>query len=325
MGDFLSSKGISMSGRKYSTVELNNNIRQAIRCRLEAEETCARAESLVASLAQAAATTTSLEPLVASAQETLNAARLQLQSTQKTFDQGHIAQLSLSEVQQERRKVQHLAAELRQIDERCRAGTDAAATRASLVGLLDLLEKQRDEIEPWLRDVYSRFQDDSRSLLARTDNEIRRSGTITSLQGEIDQQITQLDEYMEQVSKRRTLDSERHYVAAALEKTCKDMAFEPKFLPQTGPLDDLVLAVNTFAYGVIQFRLQLDGAIHSDSMLSESACFADYTMIEDKLRNLGVITEFRHEDDGQPVRLRRGAKDVPGSGPARVIHGGNRE
>ena len=309
-----------MSGRKYSEIELTNSISEAIRCRLEAQEACARAESLVASLAQAAATATSLQPLVASAQETLNSARLQLQLTQETFAEERMAQLSLSEVQQERRKVQRLASELKQIDERCRAGNDAAATRARLVSMLDLLDKQRDEIEPWLRDVYSQFQEDSRSLLAQADNEMRRSGAINSLQDQIDQQITKFDEHMENVSKRRTQDAERHYVSVALEKTCRDMAFDPKFLPQIGPLDDLVLEVNTFAYGLIHFRLQLDGEIRSDSMLSENACFADYTKIEDKLRALGVITEFRYEDGNQPIRRRRGAKDVPGSDPGIVMH-----
>jgi hypothetical protein len=309
-----------MSGRKYSEIELNNNIREAIRCRLEAEEACVRAESLVASLAQAAAMTTTLQPLVASAQETLDAARQQLELTKETFDDGQMAQRSLSEVQRERSKVQHLTVALKQLDERCLAGNYAAATRAKLASMLDLLVKQRDEIEPWLRDVYAQFQEDSRSLLAQADNEIGRSGTINPLKEDIDQQIRKLDEHMQKVSERRTQDAERHYVAIALEKVCIDMAFGPKYLPQDGPLDDLVLEVNTFAYGLIHFKLQLDGTIHSESKLVESSCFANYTTIEEKLRDLGVLTEFRYEDDGKPIRLRRGAKGLPGSEPGKVMH-----
>ncbi len=300
-----------MSGRKYSEVQLANSIKDAISCRLATEQTYARAESLVSSLREAAAATRSLKPLAESAQETLAEIKAQLDSLRDKFDERHMARLSLEQVQTERRKVDGLKTRLEDIDRQCRAGSNAASLRARLVTVLNLLEKKHDEIEPWLRDVYSTFDEECRVLLARVDDEIQRTGSIGTLTADIDKRVTQFDKHMDDVSKRQTLDAERRYVASALEKVCTSIAFKPKLLPQSGPLDDLVLEVDTRSYGVIRFKLELDGQIQSDSKLDESSCCVNFTMIEEKLRTFGVLSEFRYEDD-VPVHLRKGEKDLPG-------------
>jgi hypothetical protein len=310
-----------MSGRKYSEIALTASIRDAISCRVAATQAYARAESLVFSLAEGAVTTPALKPLADSARETLAQIKRQLESSSQTQDQRRLASLTLTQVQAERQNVQHLKEQLEQIDAKCRAGNNAASMRSRLLTVLNLLAQKHDEIEPWLRDVYSSFSAECRSLLARVDDQIKRTGSIGPLTDEIDTRVRQFDEHMDQVSERQTRDAERRYVASALEKVCKSIAFTVTLLPQNGPLEDLVLAVDTHSYGVIRFTLKPDGKIESNSQLMESSCCVNFTMIEDKLRNFGVLSEFRYEDQ-VPVRMRKGEKDLPQPAAGRTRHQG---
>jgi hypothetical protein len=275
----------------------------------------------VAALTDAARTTASLETVVASAQETSAAIRRQLQSMVESFSESRLMSLSLDQVQAQRQKVERLRSQLEQIAQKCREGSDAASLRAELVAVLDLLQKNRNEIEPWLSDIYGEFTAGVRALIERLDQEIRATGAIGAHTESIHQQIAEYETLMGRVSQRRALDADRRYTAAALEEVCKELGFAPKLLPQNGPLEDLALEVDTYAYGIIHFRLQLDGAIRSQSELVEASCCANFAMIEDRLRELGVISGFRYEGDQQPVRLRKGEKSLPGSEPGAVIRG----
>ncbi|MEW6209240.1 MAG: hypothetical protein AB1631_12790 [Acidobacteriota bacterium] len=304
-----------MSGRKYSLVELANNVRGAIRCRLEAEEACAHAESLVAALTEAARSTPALMEAASSAGRTFAEIKNHLDDLSKTFDESRMMQLTLDQVQQERQRVERLKLNLDRISNECRAGNEAAALRVELVAVIDRLQKDRDEIEPWLRDVYDPFTEETRRLLEQSDEEIRARGSISALAGRIHQQIARYEAMREKAAERRLLDRERRHIAYALKSVCAEMAFDANLLPQSGPLEDLVVEVNTFAYGMLEFRLQLDGTIRSRSEMIEASCCANFSMIEDKLRALGVLSGFRYEADQQPVRLRKGEKSLSDSEP----------
>jgi hypothetical protein len=303
-----------MSGRKYSLVELANNVREAIRCRLEAEEACAHAESLVAALGEAARSAPALAQAASSAEKTLAEIKNHLDVLSKNFDESRMMQLTPDQVKQERQTVERLKSSLERIAGQCRAGNEAAALRAELTAVLDRLQKDRREIEPWLRDVYDPFTEETRLLLEQSDEEIRRQGSIGALAERIRQQIISYEAMREKACERRLLDRERRHVANALKSVCSEMAFDANLLPQNGPLEDLVVEVNTFAYGMLEFRLQLDGTIRSRSEMIEASCCANFSMIEDKLRALGVLSGFRYEADQQPVRIRKGEKSMPDSG-----------
>ncbi len=311
-----------MSGRKYSLVELANNVREAIRCRLAAEEACARAESLVVALVEAARSTPSLRDAASSARDALVEIKSQLDILAETFDESQMMRLTLADARQERQRVERLKSNLDRIATRCRAGNEAAMLRAELVAVIDRLQKDRDEIEPWLRDVYDPFTQETGRLLEQSDRQIRATGSINALADQIHQQIAHYEAMMERWAERRVLDRERRYVADALKTVCREMAFDTKLLPQNGPLEDLVVEVNTFAYGIIEFRLQLDGTIRSQSEIIEASCCVNFSMIEDKLRGLGVLSGFRYEGDQQPVRLKKGEKSLPDSEPGVGIQEG---
>jgi hypothetical protein len=310
-----------MSGRKYSQVELANSVSEAIRCRLAAEEAQVRAESWAAALDEAAQTTASFGPLAASARETLSRLRSQLKTMAGSFTESELMSLSLEQVQAQRRQVERLRAQLEEVERRCREGNDDASLRAQLAAVLELARRNRDELEPWLRDVYDDFTEETRALLEQADLSVSATGTLGVAAVRVGEQAARYEEMLRQASRRRQLDAERRYVAAALEQVCSEMAFGPRRPPQGGPLEDILLEVDTYAYGIIQFRLQLDGTIRSESELVETSCCANFALIEDKLRTLGVHSGFRYEADQQPVRLRKGEKSLPGTEPGAATQG----
>jgi hypothetical protein len=308
-----------MSGRKYSQVELANNVREAIRCRLLAEDAFARADCMVVALAEAARATESLKTLASSAQDALTAIGQQLRSMKDNFSESRLMSVTLGQVQEQRREVDHFRSQLEQIIQKCREGNHAASLRAELVAVLDFMQKNRNNIEPWLSDVYGEFTEGIRSLIKLADQEISSARITRSAEENILQRIMEHDKLMEKVTQRRAMDADRQYTARALEKVCTELGFSPKVLPQKGPMEDLVLEVDTYAYGIIHFRLQLDGTIRSQSELIEASCSSNFAKIEDKLRELGVISGFRYEGDQQPVRLRKGEKSFPTSEPGAAL------
>jgi len=308
-----------MSGRKYSQVELANNVREAIACRMAAAEAYARAQTLVAALGEAAATTAALKSLAASAEATLNEIRQQLESLKDLFHESQMMAMPLSQVRAQRQKVEQLKTQLEDIAKKCREGNSAAAQRAELSALQKLLEKNRLDLEPWLRDVYDNFTQETTELITHADQEIQATGAMPSVAGKVPEQAAQYQHMIAKVDERRKSDAERQYIAQKLQQVCKEMGFDAKLLPQKGLLDDLVLEVDTYAYGLVHFRLQLDGTIRSQSEMIEPACCLNFAMIEDQLRTMGVISSFRYEGDQQPVRLRKGEKSLPDSEPAAAI------
>jgi predicted nucleic acid-binding Zn-ribbon protein len=310
-----------MSGRKYSEYELARNVREAIACRLAAEEAVGRAEALAGALEEAARSTSSLAPAAVEVQATLVRARAELEAMRKTFRESTLLALDLDEVVARRQRVQALQAELEATARRCREGSGAAAVRAELAAVLARLEREAGELEPWLRDVWSGYTGETRGLLERIDAEIRASGA-TSAEGIVAAHSRLFEEMLGRAAERRTADQQRRYVARALEEACREaLGFAARALPQNGPLDDLVVEVNTFAYGIIEFRLQLDGTIRSESGMAEDACWSNYPQLEDKLRQLGVHSSFRYVETDQPVRLEKGSKELPGSEGGAVSKG----
>ncbi len=304
-----------MSGRKYSQVQLKNSIRQAIDCRLQAENACIKAESLVNSLAEAVQTTSSLDDAAESAQAALAEIQQQLVSMKTDFNELNMNHMDLSQVQKHQKAVDRLKERLEVIAQICRQGNIAAAQRAELTALIDQIERSREDRQPWLGDEYGVFANEIRNLLTSIDKEIKQTGTMQNSADKIPIQSDRYNSMIEKVSKRRKEDAERKYIASALQKVCKEMGFSATLPPQKSPLEDLIVEVDTYAYGLIHFRLQLDGTIRSQSEMIDTSCNLNFGQIEDQLKSLGVISCFRYEGDQQPVRLQKGEKSLTGSEP----------
>ncbi|MGH9935242.1 MAG: hypothetical protein ACREAM_03295 [Blastocatellia bacterium] len=301
-----------MSGRKYSEVELANNVREAIRCRLAAEEALSRAESLTAALTDAARTTDALGPAAQTAEETLSQIREELRLLSEQFQESRLMRLDLSEVRRRRARVESLRTKLQTIIHQCREGQSAAGLRAELARVEDELARSHDALEPWLRDVYETYTRETRGLSSQADQEIRATGSLGSLSQQILAHGAELQGMLDRASERRGQDAERRYAAEMLRQVCvSQMGFSARLLPQNGPLDDLVVEVDTMAYGIIHFRLQLDGVIRSQSEMVVASCPANFKEIEKNLRSLGVISNFRYEGDQSPVVITDDAKPLP--------------
>lgn len=301
-----------MSGRKYSQVELQNNVREAIRCRLAAEDALASAESLHKVLSDAARTTESLKPAARVAGDSLEQIRQELKSLTSKFQESALMRLDLSEVRRQRKKVDDLKGSLESISRQCLEGQSAAGLRAEIQRVADELDRRSETLEPWLRDVYGEYTAQTRDLLRRADEEIRATGSTGALAEQVPEHAARYNSMLNRVEERRNKDAERRYVAEALQKICtREFGFSAKILSQEGPLDDLIVEVDTFAFGIMRFRLELDGDIHSQSDADVSACPTNFKQIEEHLKSLGVISNFRYEADQSPVVISNQAKPLP--------------
>jgi hypothetical protein len=301
-----------MSGRKYSKVDLQNNVREAIRCRLAAEDALARAESLYNVLSDAARATESLRPAARVARDSLEQIREELKSLSSNFQESRLMRLDLSEVRRRRKKVDDLREGLEAISRQCREGQSAAGLRAEIQRVADELDRRSEALEPWLRDVYEEYRAQTRDLLRRADEEMRATGSTGTLARQVPAHTARYQGMLDRVEDRRNKDAERRYIADALQRICiSELGFSAKILPPEGPLDDLVVEVDTFAFGILRFRLELGGDIHSRSDADVSACPANFKQIEENLKSLGVISNFRYEGDQSPVVIRDEAKPLP--------------
>lgn len=301
-----------MSGRKYSKVDLQNNVREAIRCRLAAEDALARAESLYRVLSDAARATESLRPAARVARDSLEQIREELKSLGSNFQESKLMRLDLSEVRRRRKKVDDLRENLEAISRQCHEGQSAAGLRAEIQSLADELDTRSEMLEPWLRDVYEDYRAQTQDLLRQTDEEIRATGSTEVLAQQVPAHTAQYQSMLDSVEDRRNKDAERRYVAEALQRICVNaLGFSAKILPLASPLDDLFVEVDTFAFGILRFRLELGGDIHSQSDASASACPTNFKQIEEDLKSLGVISNFRYERDESPVVIRDEAKPLP--------------
>lgn len=301
-----------MSGRKYSKVELAAQVREAIGCRTAAEEALMHATGLVRSLNEAARTTGALGNQARSANTGLTEIREELKSMTEAFAEAKLMRLELGDIRARRGRVDDLRKRLEEIARSCREGCGAAGVRAEAARLFDEASRERHALEPWLGPEYASFVSQARELLDETDREIRATGSAHDLAARVPSLDQQHVRMLERVSERRASDAERRYVAEALQRVCtEELGFAVTARPQKTPLDDLVMEVDTFAYGIILFRLQLDGTLRSQSDLGEASCPANFQMIEQRLRSLGVASSFRYESDQQPVVIEKDEKPAP--------------
>jgi hypothetical protein len=313
-----------MSGRKYTEVELKNTVRNAIHCRMEMQDALARAESLATALTATARQTDALRGTAQHAREALDEVRQASDDLGLSFCEDRLMRLTMDEVVAKRRNIEGLRKKLQAIAAQCHAGQEAANVRAELLRIIGELESRRDILEPWLRDVWSDYESRARQTAVELDRRIASDGTAGPVTTSVAGLDAEFDRMLNDVRDRRALDGERRYVAEALRKVCVDeLGFTSRQLVQRGPLDDLVIEIDTIAYGIIHFRLQLDGTIRSESNLIEASCPSNFAKIEEGLRSFGVISSFRYEADQRPVRIERGAQDLPESGVSEASSTGN--
>jgi ATP-dependent Lon protease len=301
-----------MSGRKYSEVELANNVREALRCQVAAQEALIKAESLVSVLNEVAGTTEALESAAEIATDTLNQIRQELKSINEQFDHSSLMQLDLAEVRRRKAAVERLQTKLATIIRQCRDGQSAAGLRMELARVANELESNQGTLTAWLPDIYDAYAQETNELLKHADKELRATGRLSTLEQQILAHTGAFQGMVDQSLERKSQDAERRYIANALLKICKqELGFSASLLPQNHPLDDLIVEVNTFAYGIINFRLQLDGTIRSQSEMVTASCPANFKEIEKQLHSLGVISNFRYEGDQSPVVFGDNAVSAP--------------
>jgi hypothetical protein len=300
-----------MSGRKYTQVELASQVHEALRCRDEAAAALAAAVGLAAALGDASRETAFLRGAASAASRALEAIRGQMDSIAADFNEARLMQLDLNDVRSRRARVEGLRRELGAIAEACTAGCEAAGVRAQILAIRAQALHRRDDLRPWVEAEFDRFVASADDLLTGLDEEVRATGAAGragSLAGDLASALASL---AGGVDERRCMDADRRYVADALLAVCRDeLGFGGCLLPLARPVDDLVLEVDTFAYGVIHFRLGLDGVVRSQSE-SVAACPSNYARLEERLRKAGVFASFRYEADQRPVVIEKGSKDLP--------------
>ncbi|HSS76187.1 MAG TPA: hypothetical protein VLV54_05525 [Thermoanaerobaculia bacterium] len=301
-----------MSGRKYSQVELAAQVREALHCRLAAEQALSAAESLAGTLAETARTVAALESSAQSVEQTLGELRGELTALEETFVEANLMRLDPEAVRARRERVDALRHRLDEVARSCREGFGAAGLQVEAARLVEQSARERSTLRPWLGSEYDDFAADAAATLAETDREIQATGAAASAAPRLRALGERFDELVARAARHQEQDAGRRYIAEALRQICKaDLGFAARILPQEAPIDDLVIEVDTFAYGRLEFRLLLDGTIHSESELVETSCPVHFGTIEKRLRSLGVLSNFLYEDDERPVVIEQDAKPAP--------------
>jgi hypothetical protein len=302
-----------MSGRKYSRVELLTSVREALTCLREAEDAVRRAAPLAQELERAAIDSEPLRPAAVSIRATMRVLNERVASMTAEYTESHMMRLDPVAVRRRRDDVDTLRRDIEDVMRRCRDAAGAVAVRAEMSACLVQLEADRSRLEPWLGDRYASYVERTRALLSDL-------GATSTISSRVAAHAAELDSLRQQASERSALDTERRYVATALQRVCRDeLGFTARLLPQSTPIEDLIVEVDTVAYGLMQFRLELDGTARSESEVLGS-CPSIFGRIEDTLKTLGVVSAFRYEADHRPVRLEQAARELPAMEAWRDTH-----
>jgi hypothetical protein len=304
-----------MSGRKYSQYALEQSIQEALRCGIDARDLAVEADARVQALAALAEQVPAVRAVVASVGRVVDEIRRRLAAIEGELNVREATRLAVGRVDDFRREITDLRRRLDEVSAQSGAGQDTAARRIELAALLHQISSQEGELRDWATDDYDRLHQELKNLVSQADVALQ-SGLASAGVPEVEPVAGHLARLREEVSSKRLKDRERRYVLEALVKVCESLGFKVTIVPSQRPTDDLVVEVNTFAHGVIQFRLQLDGYLRSESSIVPLACDVRFGALEEKLRGLGVITAFQYEADQRPVRLQRGSKSLPETGAA---------
>lgn len=312
-----------MSGRKYSQVELAAQVSETIRCRIAAEDALVQADSLSTALAKAAKTTAALRETARAAASRIDQIRSELETTRKGSTQARLLRLDIQAVRGQRAQVDALRRELSEIGQRCQAACGAGGAHLEAAAVADRIAREREAVEPWLGAEYTDIREKAQVLLVDIEREIRMSGTAPSA-SRIRPVSDDHEQLLERVKGRRLRDADRRYIAEALQRVCTaDLGFAATILAQRSPLEDLIVEVNTHAYGMMQFRLELDGTVRSQSeMITDTVCPTNFGKLEARLREMGVVSRFVYEADQTPVIISKDQRPEPQVSPERTSQSG---
>jgi len=312
-----------MSGRKYSQVELEAAVRETLAAGLAARDALARAEALSEALRAIPDAGPATRAAAEEIGRAVDALRAGLRTLGGQLGGDQLSRLELDQVVAHRRRTEKIRHELDEIMERARGAQEVGLLGAQVAALLLELNRASGELEGWVGDDCRQLQQAVTSLLQRIEaggplSADQRAALASAARGH----EASREGLMVRAAENRRKDAERRYVASALRQVCtKTMGFGVETLPLGRPTDDLVLEIDTYAYGKLRFRLELAGTLRSDSSLMQATCCLNYATIEDRLKELGVVSSFRYEGDQQPVRLEKGSKELPGGDPAAAARG----
>jgi hypothetical protein len=292
-----------MSGRKYSRIELVNRIRAAIQLHAEAREALSAASAQLEALARESGGASTYEKFRVEAAGQLASLRAEFEALGQRISAAEGTDPDdLDEIDAIRARIAAASTATSKTWSDLRTANERLSHRLELVGLRDRVAAGRTEFACWAPNLLA----DLESHLTATIQSLEGSATaagidIASILGDARDRYAALCESCRQ---NREAAEDRRFVADAVEKVCLDLAFSVRREPQQSPLEDLLLVVDTHAYGSVRFRLELEGNIRSESELAEPACGLNFPLIEKRLRAYGVLSAFRYEADQRPVRIK---------------------
>jgi hypothetical protein len=130
-----------------------------------------------------------------------------------------------------------------------------------------------------------------------------------------------LDHLAEEAAELQRQDEQRRVVLEALRAVCGEMGWDEEGAPVLEHPDDpasaILLAVQTWSAGIMRFTLTLEG-IRVESPISREGrvCHSQFGKISEKLRNFGVLAQFRTLEGGdeEPELRARGELEIPDEG-----------
>lgn len=307
-----------MSGRKVSPYQVEQSIREALQCGLEAENLAAEADAQVHGLSEQADKVPAVRASVRAVQAVVDRIRRRLSEVAGELKAKRWFRLPLDRVQGFRNEILALRTTLQTGIQQCCASQAMAAGRMALDSLRSEIQARESDSRIWDPVAF----DALRSKVDRQVGEADRA-LSTGSNGEGGSDLATLSSEWGAICARamakRMQAKEREFVLEALTKACQDLGFAVQETRTEDPAGDLIAEVNTYSHGTIRFRLELDGAIHSESPMVPDSCDLRFGQIVENLRKVGVTTAFRYEADGKPLFQKRGAKSLPESGSGKAL------
>lgn len=127
-----------------------------------------------------------------------------------------------------------------------------------------------------------------------------------------------VDSALSLATEKSNTHQKRLYVIKSLREVCASLGFqemdEPHYVEKDNSYSPVTQNFNTINRGTITFNVSLDGKLESSSCITVDHCDEEFSKFSELLKDqFGIETAFKREEDGEPIKKYKTAKDLPTS------------
>lgn len=291
-----------MSGRKYTEIQLSASIERFMSTCQKAKESVREVGNLLWSLQSCAQDNVSLQPAIAGISENLKDLKQKLMGMEAMLSPTVLKEKGLEEVEKQQGETKGILCRLDQMKQKCLSGQKALAFQIRLRVLYSAIEQEKERLVHWYPDDLKEFKEKWEKELGRVEAALQN---LTDMQTDTETIAVLEHAFYDLLGKVKECEEKharRSYVIEAIKKVCAEMGFSVRKETMGNPHEAVHLEIETFAFGIMSFEFPLAGSIQSFSNYAPGQCEGTYLDLTEKLKGLGVISDFHYEESGVPLR-----------------------